>query len=186
MEEKIIVENKISELQKLSDFNSAQRMIDELSIIKEDAANAMHTLKNTLHIVKNLPDLNELGKLNNLKTDVALLETKLNNIEEDVEFLEKQLEAINMKASNLFLDLLDMSTVEQKLNEVSDVARNNERPYSHEMAIIVSRFATRCEKMIFGTINGVPLNENDNYYNNNFKYYYDNLVKNGLVKPITE
>jgi hypothetical protein len=29
------------------------------------------------------------------------------------------------------------------------------------MAVIISNFATQCEKMIYGTINGIPLDEKD-------------------------
>lgn len=80
------------------------------------------------------------------------------------------------KIKYLNINLEDAADIERRIDSV-DVARlENSTEYCHEMAVLMGNFCTKCEKIVLGTINGNPLNEDDEYYQNNAKYFYEQIL----------
>lgn len=104
-----------------------KRAVDELETIHKDSQSALDGLKEKINDIKKLPDLNEvvmvIKNLDNIKKDVEMLEEKIKILNENMNDFNNCVDNAYSLSSKLYLDLLDMSAIEKKLNEVSEIGR---------------------------------------------------------------
>ena len=149
----IIEENDIPEKEEIEIFLNEK----EIFTLKED----LLTIKQEV--------INEMNKFELIKS----------NAEETITSLTNQIEAQSQNLQILQTNFNKYEDLLKYFERLFYQFENSEQDEFLSSALAeISQYATTIEKMIFGTINGYPVDETDMYYNNNAKYFYEQ-VKEG-------